>query len=469
MISAVEIERKLWQIIDVLREKYALGESVDCVLKLLLFKRLSDQSCTEERTRLSVPEEARWSVIQRRRRALAQKLSEALTVIEETNSNLRGVFTNSEINFWTRFDDKTLLRIIKLFSELDLSNENFDDLNELGKAGENFIEKSAYLEGIAGIYTPHQLTQMMVKLINTQQETSIYDPACGSGEFLAEAVKFIKKIGGNLSQVNIYGQNTDIHKYATAKTNLILHGIDSPDIRIGNAILEPCFVKDGKARLFDVVLSNPPFNLKYLPMDLMQVNYPSRFSYGVPSNGIGDFLFIQHILSSLNNTGKAAVLLPRGVLFREGDEGEIRRKIIEADLIEAVIELAPKLFYYTSIPVVIMIFNRRKLNKNKILFIDASREYEAVKGHSLLHCKHIDHIVSTYRSFSDEEGFAKLETVEKIADNKYNLSVNCYVIPPANEKIDLTMEVSKLHKLEAERSELETKIDYYLRALGIKL
>lgn len=205
------------------------------------------------------------------------------------------------------------------------------------------------------------------------------------------------------------------------------------------------------------------------PELLKNINFPKRFDYGIPGNGIGNYLFIQHILSSLGKQGKASVILPRGVLSREGDEGQIRKKIIEDDLIEAVIEIAPKLFYNVSIPVVIMIFNRNKYHKNKILFIDASREYEAKRGQNFLQPEHIDRIVCAYRSLEDEEGFAKIVSIEEIAKKNYNLSVDYYVIPPADEKIDISVEVSNLHRLEAERSELETKIDDYLRALGIKL
>ena len=470
MIDKVKIEYTLWQVMDVLRGKYAFGESVDCGLKLLLFKRLSDQSRMEKRTQFSVPREARWSVIEGEEHNLADKLSEALTTIEKVNYQLEGVFTNSEINFWNRFDDETLRHIIKLISELDISDENFYDLRELGKASEELIEKRASIEGYRRrIYTPQQVTKVMVELMNPQQEKSIYDPVCGSGEFLAESVKFIKKLGGNLSQLNLYGQDADSQECATTKINLILHGIYNFDIRVGNAISEPCFLQEGKPRVFDIVLANPPFNVKYQSEFLKKINYPERFDYGIPRNGIGNYLFIQHILSSLGDKGKAAVILPRGVLSREGDEGQIRKSIIEADLIEAVIEIAPKLFDNVSIPVVIIIFNRSKAHKNQILFIDASCEYEAGRGKNFLHPEHIDHIVSTYRSLKDKDGFARLTHLEEIAENKYNLSVNRYVTPPADEKIDIPSEVSNLHRLEAERSELERKIDGYLQALGIKL
>jgi type I restriction enzyme M protein len=469
MLDTVEIKQTLWQAIEKLRTKYSLDEIRDCILKLLLFKRVSDL-LSEKGQNLSVPIETNWSVLKQEQHQLAQKINEALTLMETANPYLKGVLTDSEIDFWSRFDDKTLRYLIELFVKLDLRGEAPDDLNKFGEISEWLIEKSAsHGVNTRGVYTPRQITTMMVKLINPQQKTSIYDPACGSGEFLAESVRFIRESGQDATKVKIHGQSASTQECATAKINLMLHGIEKPDIRLGNAIFEPCFVQDDKLGSFDVVLLNPPFNLKYSQWDLKGIRYPDRFSYGIPSNGVGDFLFIQQAIHSLKDAGKAAIVLPRGVLFRKGDEERIRKEMIEDDWIEAVIELAPKLFYQTSIPVTVVIFNQSKPNKNKILFIDASREYEAGRGQNLLKSEHIDHILSAYHSFQDQEGFTRLVSVKEIADNEYNLSVNRYVIPLVNEQINIALEVERLHQLEAERYELEAKIDDYLQALGIEL
>ena len=469
MLNAIEIEHTLRQVMEALRAKYSLDEIRDCILKLFLFKRVSDL-LPEKGQNLSVPIESYWSIVRQEQNHLAQKLNEVLTLLEIANPYLKGVLTDSEIDFWSRFDDKTLRYLIELFSDLDLRGEAPNDLNKLGEVSEWFVEKSASTgANTRGVYTPRQLTTMMVELINPQQKASIYDPACGSGEFLAETIRFIRGSGKDVAEVKIHGQVASTQGCATAKVNLMLHGIENPDIRSGNAIFEPCFVQDNKLRLFDIVLLNPPFNLKYSQRDLEKIRYPERFSYGIPSNGVGDFLFIQHAIHSLKDTGKAAIVLPRGVLFRKGDEERIRKEMVEDDWVEAVIELAPKLFYQTSIPVTVVIFNKKKPNRNKILFIDASREYEAGKVQNLLKPEHIDHIVSVYHSFQDEEGFARLVSAEEIADNEYNLSINRYVIPPVDEQINVALEVERLHQLEAERYELEGRIDGYLQALGIEV
>lgn len=464
MLNSLEVKHKISQMMDILRNKHSSIESSYCILRLLLFKRLSDLSFRNEQP-MSVPKELHWSVIKHEQHDIAQKLNEVLKLIENNKSSLEGLFTGLEINFWDRFDDWTLQNVIKIFSELDLSGESSDDLIQLGEVVEWFIETST---SIGDVYTPQQLAAMIVKLIAPQQETSIYDPVCGFGEFLVESVKFIKKQGGNLSKLRIYGQDENFQKCTISKTNLILHGIYNSNICLGSAILTPCFIQNNKQQLFDIVLTNPPFSRKYAQRDLDTVPYPNRFSYGIPFNRIGDSLFIQHVLSSLKKTGRAAMILSRGVLSRKGEE-KIRRKITEDDWIEAVIELAPKLFYNTSISVAIAIFNQSKPNKRKTLFIDASHEYKGEKGRDTLQPEHVDRILSAYRNFQDEEGFSRLVSIEEIAQNNYDLSVNRYVLPIASETVDVALEVAKIRSLEAHRSELEEKIDHYLQALGIQL
>ncbi|MGG6294471.1 N-6 DNA methylase [Leptolyngbya sp. AN02str] len=468
MLSELKVKRTLSRVIKDLSFRYSLSEIEISILRLLVFKRLSDLTNEDDQT-LSLPTGVHWSVLEQEKSDLAEKLNKILKLIEEDNPHLKGVLIDSEINFWARFDDKTLSHIINLLSELDLSGKDPNDLKQLSEVdawlSENYASEETH---IRGVYTPRQLTKMMVQLMNPQQETSIYDPACGSGEFLTEAVRFIRENGEDVSRAKIYGQTASIRECVIAKANLILHGIDNPNIRQGDIIFEPCFESD-EMGLFDIVLLNPPFNLKHSQHEIDIIRESNEFVYGVPSNGIGDFLFVQRAVHSLKKAGRAAIMLPRGVLFREGGEEVIREKMIKDDLIEAVIELAPGLFYGVSIPVTVIIFNRDKLHKENVLFIDASREYKAGRGQNLLQAEHIEHIVSTYHELKEEEGFARLVSVDEIADNQYNLSVNRYVTVANIEQIDICSEIQKLRQLEKERSELEEKIDVYLKALGIKI
>lgn len=474
MLNALEIEVILWQAIDILRTQYSLGEVRVCILKLLLFKRLSDL-LPHDGHQLPIGQESYWSLIEKKHENLAKTINEAFILIEKEYPHLEEVLTDKEVltdskfDFWSRFNDKNLHYVIQILSKLDLRGESFSEVRQLGEVIEWLLEKIASLgEKTQRAYTPRHITTMMVELIAPQQGATIYDPACGSGGFLVEALRFVKRNKGEQAKIGLYGQDENIQECKIAKINLMLHGTEQPNVQLGNAIREPAFVEENHLSPFDAVLLNPPFNLKFPKLTPESIVYPSRFPYGIPRNGVGDFLFIQHALSSLKKKGKAAIILPRGVLFREGEEEKIRQDIIEDDWVETVIELAPKLFYHVSIPVSIVIFNRSKRNKKKVLFIDASHEYKPGRGHNILAPEHVERIVSTYCSSQDEEGFARLVSIEEIAKNKYDLSVNRYIMYP-NEEVDIASEVEQLHQLEVKRAELEKEIDNYLQALGIEL
>jgi type I restriction enzyme M protein len=460
MLNPTIIEYCLTRAKNVLGSRYSLAESSDCLLRLLFYKRLSDLS-PENHSPLSIPKEFRWSNVTKTDRNLGEALDESLEILEQIRPELEGIFTDSEGHFWSRFDDATLGEIITILSELRLNEERADIAFLLSQAVENLIEQNAEL------YTPQQITALMVALLNPSEENTIYDPACRFGEFLVEAASFISQQEGNSQSLRIYGQGSD-PKSAMTKINLMMHGIDSSEIISSNVIEDPGFVQENVLKQFDIVLTNPPFGKKYDVQNIRNYKFFDRFSCGTLHTVSGELLFIQHVLKSLQESGKAAILLPRGILSKEGGEGRIRSKIIENDCIEAVIELAPKLFYNAVVPVVVVVFNRSKLNKKTILFIDASCEYKKEKQRNILEPEHVDRILKTYRNFHEEEGFSKIVSIEKIAKNGYNLNVNRYIIPPANEQVDVDLEVEKLRLLEDTRSELEDRIDHYLQSLGIK-
>ena len=270
---------------------------------------------------------------------------------------------------------------------------------------------------------------------------------------MTESVKFIKKNQKKLSNLKLYGEEVNLQRRAIAKINLIFHGISQPDIRLGDTLFKPSFIKNDKPELFDIILASPPFNIKYQPDDIKKIKYPARFPYGIPRSR-ADFLFVQHILSSLTNKGKAAIILPTGFLYNQTNE-RIRNDIIESDLIEAIIELPNHLFYQTSINVLVIIFNRNKNHKNKILFINARDGYEKVKTQNILNSNHIECIVSSYRNFKNKEGFSTIVSLQKIVKNEYNLNIDRYIMPQMSDKIDIYYEIAELHQLESERSELE--------------
>lgn len=456
MTSRDKIKSVLWQAFDRLRDSYNLSESIECVSKMLLIIRLSGGSDTRE-AKLD-PRDEKFSQLDlpTELHRLAQNLQDRQTV----SANFWTRF------FWARFDNETLQHLIRLFSTLDLSAETISD-EELGEAYTEFLEKATSIHSREA-YTPKQLTRLLVELINPDPLESIYDPACGLGEFLAECINFTRDLGGSPLDRNIQGQDANLQKCEIAKANLLLHGMKDPDIRLGSAVTNPCFIENGELSQFNVVLANPPFNVKYLPQQLEQLN-PLQFPHGIPLSGIGNFLFIQHVLSSLTATGRAAIILPRGVLFNRSDES-IRTSIINDDVIEAVIELAPKLFCYVSIPVIVMVFNRSKVNKGKILFIDASLEYKAERKQNRLEPEHIEHITSTYHNFRDEEEFARLVSLSEVKTNHYDLSIDRYVLRSSpSEKVNVADEVRRLQQLEANYNLLLQQNNEHLKALGLEL
>ena len=456
-INAAYITHVLSQAVNIMRAQHSVGESIECVSKLLLLKRLIDQQPGMNSGNFSLE---------------AVNLSEAISKLtadlEKHDPALEGVFVSSEANFWNRFSDEILQQVMQLLDELDLSPTNLTNANDLGQAYENFIEKYAEIERFQReVYTPVQVCRLLVELTRLEQVTSIYDPACGSGELLAAAVAYIQRSKGETAEIAVFGQTPIEQGQTIAKINLMLHGIHHPDIRLGNNILSPRFVANNQPMLFDIALANPPFGLKRSPEVLIDAKWSDRSPDGVPRNGSDRvYLYIQHVLASLKPNGKAAMILPRGVLFRHSEE-RIRKQLIEADQIEAVIELAPKLFRSTSIPVVVMVFNKNKIHKRRILLIDASHEYETGKGRNRLSPEQVDHIVSTYHDFSETE-FSKLVSIEEIEANIYDLTIDRY-IKQKQEEFDITAEIEQLRRLDTRQIELEESMGNYLRKLGIKL
>jgi type I restriction enzyme M protein len=492
MLTLEKLVSELWKAADILRGHVNASGYKNYLLSLLLLKRLSDLIEEEAEAikqitgnhdqagnspnvyRFFIPKGSRWSDLQHLKENVGDELNKAFTAIESANSGLRGIFTDS--NDWKRFSDELLLELIKRFSNLNLQNSNLVEPNLLGHACEDLIERFALNEGQAGGFstTPRQVAKLMVRLIEPQERMLICDPVCGSGGLLVECMHQIEEQKGNPFNVSLYGQAPNRESWVTTKINLLLHDIPPFNIYLGNTISDPKLVQnDGTLMLFERVIANIPFNLRNWRRDeivKLDKEKHNRFRYGTPPNSSGDYAFIQHIIATLKETGKAAVLIPQGALFRSGAEAEIREGIIGHDLIEAVIGLAPKLFFGTSVPAVILVLNKKKEKerREKILLIDASHDEQAGKNQISLRDKDIARIISAYCNFQDEVGYAKVVSVEELAVNDYMLDIKGYVTSPKPE-VDLEAEINKLRALKAERTKVESEMNECLRALGIKI
>ncbi|BAZ31684.1 type I restriction-modification system M subunit [Cylindrospermum sp. NIES-4074] len=497
MITLQELERGLWIAADILRGHFSVSDYNKYLLRLLFLKHLSDvfkenseeieqeidnQDLVWNRQKdfyVFVPECSRWSYLQRFDRNIGNALNIASKDIEYKNPRLERIFTSIDFenqhNYFASGQHDTILRqLIEHFSHLNLGYSNLDEPDILGKACEYLIEKFAGDSGKyrGEFYTPNKIAELLVNLLGVEKGMKICDPVCGVGGFLVTSANYIKQVGLNIEDVSFYGQEKDLETWVIAKINLLLHGVFNCDIRLGDTLRDPQLFQDRELILFDRVIADPPFSPKNWGDERDGFDPYYRFRYGVPPKNNGDFAFIQHILATLGKTGKAAIIVANGVLFRGGKEGLIRERILEEDLIETVISLAPNLLYGTGIPANILIFNRSKPEKckNKILFIDASSKYQKIGNQNSLQLEDITYIVTSYQAFTDEEGYARVVSLEEIAHNDYILNINRYVLPPTEkDKIDIEAEIIKLRELEAARAKAENDMNGYLRELGVNL
>ncbi|MEH2320372.1 N-6 DNA methylase [Nostoc sp.] len=488
MITLKNLEDRLWSGAVILQNVFSPSDCINCFFRILLIKRLSDlfeEEVYKPDKRFSIPVISQWNYLQQITGNIGKVLNEAGIAIETYNTKLKELqgifisydFENISSRVSLREQDKVLNEFIFYLSYIKLQNSYFVETDLLGRVCESLLEKFGDSLGkeYGAFHTPQKVAQLLVHLLELQpgMSMSICDPFCGLGGMLTESIKQIKHLGSKQNDLLLYGQDINQNTFSLAKINLLLHDIFDFDIRLGDTIREPQLVENSNLMLFDRVISNPPFSIRNWGDDLAKFDVYGRLRYGIPPKGSGDFAFIQHILATLKNTGKAGVIVPLGVLFRGGAESEIRTRIIESDLIEAVIGLAANLFYGTGIATAILIFNRDKQEdrKNKVLFINASNEYQKSRNQNYLREEDVTHIITAYQAFQDEEGYAKVVALEELAANEYILNINRYVLTPKDEKdkIDIEAEIIKLRELEAQRAEAEMSMNKYLRELGIEL
>ena len=288
----------------------------------------------------------------------------------------------------------------------------------------------------------------MTKMLEIQSGESVYDPTCGTGGMLMSAVEELRKQGKEFRNLSLYGQEINLGTSAIARMNLYLHGIEDFSAIRGDTLANPAFIDGDELRKFDVVLANPPYSIKAWDR-VAWVNDPwGRNKYGTPPQGRADYAFWQHILASLKpDTGRCAILFPHGVLFRN-EEFEMRKRMIEDDVIEAVLGLGPNLFYNSPMEacVVFCRSKKKKSHQGKILFINALDEVSRQSAQSFLTDTNINRIVKCYSKFESEEGFATAASIEQIAANNFNLSIPLYVKSQKSRNLINTSEASSSWK-----------------------
>ena len=456
----------LWEGANILRGPVEHADFKTYLFPLLFLKRINDvweeerQSAIKEvgadfpeNHRFNIPEGARWSAIRSASTDVGQALQSSMREIEASNPKLEGIFGDAQWTNKERFTDERLKDIIEHFSKHTLARDvSEDDL--VGQAYEWTIKKFADLENKAAgeFYTPRSVIRLMIQILKPKEGDSIYDPACGTGGMLLEAVRYIREREGDIRSLygNLFGQEKNFITSSMARANLYLHGLEDFTITRGDTLLQPAFIEGAVLQKFDIVIANPPFSLKNWGYDQWSSDRWGRNSYGMPPTKNGDYAWIEHMIASMKKNGRMAVVLPQGVLFRMASEGKIRKKILEEDIVECVIGLAPNLFYGAGLAASIMILNKNKpaLKKGKLLVIDGSEEFWKGQNKNEMREKHVSRILELYEAFDDVEGGSKVVDTSELENNDWSLNIPRYV-PPVLEEDTTTLDEAKTNLKES--------------------
>jgi type I restriction enzyme M protein len=496
-IKQDDVNKAVWSACDTFRGTVSADIYKDYVLTMLFLKYISDvwqdhyddyardYGDTPEliiemmkNERFVLPEGAGFYALYDRRHepGNGERIDQALHAIEDANTGkLRDVFQDISFNsnrLGEEAQKNDLLRhLLEDFNkpELNMRPSRIGNLDVIGNAYEFLIKNFASDAGrkAGEFYTPPEVSELMAEIMDMNEGEEACDPACGSGSLLMKCGRRVVAKTGS-KKYALYGQESIGSTWALAKMNMFLHGEDNHRIEWGDTLRNPKLL-DGEDRLkhFDVVVANPPFSLDKWGHDTAAQDRFGRFRRGLPPRTKGDYAFILHMIETMKpKTGRMAVVVPHGVLFRGSSEGKIRRKLIEENLLDAVIGLPEKLFYGTGIPAAILIFRKNKMDRD-VLFIDASREFKPGKNQNQLTREHLDKILDVYRTGESVPKYAHLATPEEIAGNDWNLNIPRYVDTfEEEEEIDLVAVRAERLKLKEELAALEAKMDGYLKELG---
>lgn len=493
-ITLPELEQYLAKAADLLRGSIDQADFKAYIFPLMFFKRISDVYTEEfaealaesdgdhefaafaENHRFAIPESSLWDDVRNHTENIGSALQTAYREIEKANpETLYGIFGNAN---WTNKDklpDRKLAELIEHFSTKTLSDAAVPP-DVFGNAYEYLIKRFADQSNkkAGEYYTPRSVVGLLINILDPEEGESVYDPACGTGGMLIEVIEHVKAAGGSPKTLwgKLYGQEKVLATSGIARMNLLLHGVEDFKIVREDTLRNPAFYTGNHLAQFDCVVANPPFSLKnWGELGWASDKWGRNSVGGVPPKGYADWAWVQHmIISAKPTSGRVAVVLPQGALFRQGAEAKIRAYVLNSNLVEAVISLAPNLFYGAALAACVLILRHRKApdRSGKVLFINGEHLFKRGRNQNTLQPEHSRQLFHAYQQFNDIDGLARVVDLDEIAANDYNLNIPLYIAPAnTGEEMTLADALRNLEAAQANAAETRAALEVELVKWGL--
>ena len=449
--TANQLYSHLFECCNILRGPIDQDDYKSYVIPILFFKRLSDvydEETAENELKYGedidlypedelhtfvIPAGCHWKDVRETSEDVGEAIVDAMMGIEHANPDtLAGLFSSFDDANWTdktKLDDERLKDLVEHMSALPVGNRNYS-ADVMGDAYEYLIKKFADMskKNAGEFYTPRSVVKLMVRLLQPKSGESVYDPACGTGGMLIEAIRNMDD--EKASYGKIYGQEKNLSTSAIARMNLFLHGAKEFKIIREDTLRKPMFIHNGQLQQFDCVLANPPFGLDHWGAEIFENDQWGRNLWGSPTDSNADYAWLQHMYRSMRpGKGRCAVVMPQGVLFHGGREGLIRQRMIATDAVECVITLVGNLFYGAGVSACILFLNNNKplAHRHKICMIDATNIYTAQRAKNVMTEADTDRVYSLWADYKNVVDYCAIVDLDTVKEKGYTLSVNTYI------------------------------------------